>query len=565
LSGATVGTAGSTAAADYTIDQVSKLSYYDQNGFEDKNDDGMVTVVISEHLDYERAGRYAVTFDVNKPIVIRGQDGAAITNASKTPFRTTSGKSLTVTDLELSNIEATPIRANGSVTVTDVSISNANGGVKSSGNLSATNLTVTDSNWGVRASDSLTVTDSRFYKLSGTALATGGSATVEGTSVGEGSSYGNGGALRTGQGATIRNSEFWNLSARNGGAIYTNGPTRIVASTFRSTGTANVGGAVYVKGTTTVVDSRFVDTKIPSVNGGTGGAIYSKHNATVRGTVIEGGRADSGGAIYVDGGRLIFEDSAIRNVGGRTVVEVHAITRDDYDESNDVYLTSHIRESTVYRNNIFSVEGSLMINDSAFVRTGRFSVNSPGGASKEFRMRNSTIMNSTGTPFRSGSQSWVIPESYSLHRVNLLEEHKPIFKGDLPKNGTAVFIDLASDDEAMGEWTAEPFYSRSTVYPSASLAQRVLSDARERRQTPTPTPTPTPTATPTDATPAPATATETPAETDRSDSDGSSDESSPGEADADGSNSSGPGFGVVTAVVTLVLAALAVTQRNRDT
>ncbi|KXA95344.1 hypothetical protein AKJ36_00945 [candidate division MSBL1 archaeon SCGC-AAA259I07] len=404
------------ATPDYKLNSVSKLNYYDRQGFEDNNEDGLITLLIKGVLDFSDTDKKGFSCVSDIPLVIKGTNKARILKANKFKFK--SDVSVGIKNVEFTN----PIQIQAGKTgyVEKCKFANVNGG--------STGPILADCHL-------LSVRDSVFIH---TRAQTGAYSNTE----------------------------------AQGGAIYCTGCLIIDNSSFRDIKTKGFGdvwdppdhgGAIYSAGAVKVSDSEFVETKI--VFDGNGGAIYTPSKIFVKDTLFKDTRAGSdGGAIFAGENAIVqnsvfinndsgYSSSVIRTNGHLTVSD--SVIKSGEDDSlggqNGIYLKNCLVKNSgqlgYYDPSETAVDTKKIVVKRSFIWSTSFGSNVPS-----ISLENTTI-------FKPGEE---IARNISFRSLDVLEAEKPVFQ-EVPEKGK-VFVDLNKDTESWGEWTPDVFWSADSPF-----------------------------------------------------------------------------------------------------
>ncbi len=223
------------AEADYKMDSISKLEYFNQKGFKDRNNDGQLTIDIIGTLDLNGAHhlKNGIIYKKKLPLLFRGNDGAKIINGNyeaKSLINVLKKKSeedagpMAVMGIHFENLEGAVINTERETLVKNcafVDIKNTGFDIISCVSTTS-NLYIYESNFEnieadvqiIASDDMLRVKDSNIIKCNTSVLLAGGKVKLNGlilrdfesTWVGDGTPY-----ISSESNISIDNSKFINL------------------------------------------------------------------------------------------------------------------------------------------------------------------------------------------------------------------------------------------------------------------------------------------------------------------------------------------------------------------
>ena len=516
--------AAQTSTADYRIDSIEKLDYYNSQGFEDQNGDGRVVLAITTTLNMSKSRDPTLTYDGSDPLVLVGPGG--FTDVPAPLISGVSSDSRLVLDsISIRNASADEhdddvISVASPVSLDNVSVRNT----IHEDRYPTDTFEETHRVSVVNAGGGVTVTDSEIAEA-GQAISAGGDVEIDDSRIHQIAARGNG-AVQAGGRAVLRNTVIAAATGARGGALNANG-VLLRNTTLRDVQAGFSGGAINTGKGATIVDSTIRNAHARR----NGGAIASEGRVVVRDSTIVDADADQDNSLYAYGAHLTLANTTLRDAdavdfgkGGISHGSI-AVRDSRLIETSKLHAaTIRVRRTTV--NGSLSLYGrEFTIRRSTFEHTGAIDGSTVTVANSTFRdvpkiqasqrirVADSMLLSFGGfrsfqsdldltlsnvTLYRPGEN--VIPKAgdRTLRKLNVIEAETPVFAGRLPDKEN-VFIDTNNDSEPAKEWDADVFWSRDWPFPAAANIPAAVE------QTPTATPTATATAT--------ATATETPTAT----------------------------------------------------
>ncbi len=366
-------------------------------------------------------------------LTVDGNDGVS-TNVRI--FTVSSGDTVSISGMTLTNGGDGAIDNSGLLTVTDMAFpnnTNGNGGAIATGGASLTITNCTFSGNTATSGSATGLGGGAIYQSATGAVTTISDSTFTNNSEVGGS--GGGGAIRNRTGTmNISNTTFiGNNTVVSGGAIVNSETMTISGSTFSGNAATGTGGAIYTSGITLAITSTLMDANTAGTDGGAiftnSGSSTDVINSTLSNNIAnaDNGATGSGrgGAIYNEAAMTVAE-STIRGNQAQGTASTRGIAGAIYGAGGTLTLTN----STVSGNTAGQLGGALYLTGTAGAITNvdsctlveNISTGAGGGVvrastTNPVNLKNSIFANNTDNGTAPNVQGAVVSQGYNLIEV----------------------------------------------------------------------------------------------------------------------------------------------------